>query len=192
MPQYNGPASYVVEVLEHLLRHYIVWMFVYAVVLPAPFAIWGALTIGFEGVLPWLHLSVGSPIWWFSVSHWVMFGAFPFYASARFPYASPYLTFAIAGLAGSALLAAVWTLFNGAWIEGTFLHLLLWAGAGTVAAGALGAGLMKLGGTGELHSGLGRWIGWLVVGRNAFEAFLAVDAARLKREYEAFAKPRRS
>jgi hypothetical protein len=190
MPQYNGPASYLVEVLEHLLRHYVVWLFVYAVVLPAPFVIWGALTVGLQhSLLTWLSLSVGWPVWWFSVSHLVAFAALPYYVDARFPYASPYLTFAIAGLAGASLLATFWTISGGVWMGDTFLDRFQWAGLATIAAAAFGAALLKIGGTGALHFGSSRWMGWLVVGYSAFEAFLAKDAERLKREYEEFAKP---
>ena len=156
MPQYNGAVSYFVHVVEHLLRHYVTWMFVYAVVLPAPFAIWGLIQLGFpDGVMPWLNLSLGTPVWWFGVSHLLAFVSLPYFVRVRFPYPPPFLTLATSAFVGAAMVGAV---------------------------------LMKVGGTGLLHWGLGRWVGWFVAGRDAFRAFLVADAERLKREYDAYAK----
>lgn len=192
MPRYHGLAWFLIEVLEFLLRLYIVWLFVIAIVLPAPFVIWAAFTVGFEDAIrPWLSLSVGLPLWWFAMAHWMTFLAFPYYARARFPYASPCMTFAIAGFAGVGLLGAVWTYFGDAWAGDRLLNPFQWAGLATICAAALGALMMTLGGTGQLHWGLSRWIGWLLVGREGFEAFLTADMERLKRDYEKFAKPSR-
>jgi hypothetical protein len=130
---------------------------------------------------------VGAPVWWFGVSHLVAFAGLPYFVRARFPYVSPYLTLTIAALVGAALLASVWTVFGGTWPGETFLSRFLWAALATIGASIFGAALMKLGGTGQLHWGLSRWIGWFVVGRDAFEAFLATDAERLKRKYDEYA-----
>lgn len=188
MPQYQGPFSFVVEVLVHLVRNYLAWMFVLAVVLPAPFVVWAAFTVGFEeAVRPWLALSFGSFSSWFTFAHLMTFAALPYYFPPRFPYVSLLLTFMIAACAGTALLGANWTWIGGMRAGDVLFNRFALAGLVTIGASAIGAFLMKIGGTGQLHWGFGRWFGWFVVGRSAFEAFLAEDATRLKREYDEYA-----
>lgn len=187
MPQYNGPFSFVVEVLAHLLRNYLAWMFVFAVVIPAPFVIWTTIAVGFEeAVRPWLTLMFVSMSFWFSAAHWMTFLALPYYFPPRFPYAPLLVTYAIAACTGTVLLGANWTWIGGTWAGDALLNRFAWAGIATIGASALGAMLMKLGGTGLLHWDLGRWFGWLVVGRRAFEAFLAEDAVRLKQAFDQY------
>ena len=193
MPQYNGPLTFVVEVLMHLVRSYLAWMFVLAVVLPAPFVIWAAFTVGFEeAVRPWLALWFVSLTAWFGFAHLMTFASLPYYLPPRFPYASLLLTFAIAASVGTALLGANWTWIGGVWAGDALANRFVWAGILTIGVSAIGAFLMKLGGTGLLHWGIGRWLGWFVVGRPAFEAFLVKDAARLKQAYDEYAESVRS
>jgi hypothetical protein len=61
MPQYNGPAYFFVEVLVHLLRNYLGWFVLFAILVPAPWLIWAAYRDGIElAVDSWLPLSVSS------------------------------------------------------------------------------------------------------------------------------------
>ena len=189
MPQYHGPVRFLVDVLAHLVRNYLAWMFVFAIVLPSPFFLWAIIAVGVEETLrTWPPLTLASVSSWFSFAHVMTFLMFRHYFSPRFPYASPYLTFAIAAPVGAALVGTNWMLNGGGWAGDALLNKFEWAGVVTAGAAILGALIAHLGGTGALHWGPGRWFGWLVVGRAAFEAFLEQDAERLEREYDAYAR----
>ena len=48
MPQFNGPLSFLVEVLGHLAWNYLAWIFVLVILLPAPFVVWAVVAVGLE------------------------------------------------------------------------------------------------------------------------------------------------
>lgn len=179
MPEYNGPSYYVVEVLVHLLRNYLAWVLLFAILLPAPFAIAAALRGGLEeavqSLLPLQFWSLSS---WFSFAHVMTFFTFRYYFAPRFPYVSPYTTFALAAAIGAALLGLNWTLSSGTWAGDTLLNRFLWAAAVTVGIAAVGTLTFQLLGWGVLRWGPGRWFGWFVVGRTPFDAFVAAEMAR--------------
>jgi hypothetical protein len=175
MPQYNGPGYFFVEVLVHVLRNYLAWFLLFAILVPAPFALMTMARGGFEEAVESLFPSF--QLWsvssWLSFAHVMTFFLFPIYFAPRFPYMSPYLSFAQAGVIGALLLAVNWTLATGNWAGETLLTRFLWAAtvtAGVAATGALTFGLL---GTGIFRWGPLRWLGWFVVGRTPYEAFVA-------------------
>lgn len=184
MPQYNGPLAFLLGVLLQLLRSYAAWIFIFAIVMPAPFAIWGMVEGRVEeAVRMWLPRSSVSLSSWFSFAHLMTFLMFQPYFASRFPYAPAPLTFVVAGAIGGALLGLNWTLMGGDWNSDAMTARLLWAAIVTAGMGLFGALMWHVGGSSALHWGPGRWLGWLFVGRTAFEAFLEQEAARLRREY---------
>ena len=178
MPEYNGPFYFSIEVLVHLLRNYLAWILLFAILLPAPFAIWTALRGGMDvAVQSWLPLQFWALSSWFSFAHVMTFFTFRYYFAPRFPYASRYTTFAVAAAIGAVLLGANWTLAGG-WMGEAMLNRFLWAGVVTVAIAAIGTLTFQLLGWGVLRWGPGRWFGWFVVGRVPFDAFVAAETAR--------------
>lgn len=131
----------------------------------------------------WLPLTSVSLSSWFSFAHVMTFLMFQAYFSSRFAYAPAPLTFVVAGAIGCALLGLNWTMMSGDWDSDAMATRLLWAAILTAGLSLLGALIWHIGGSSALHWGPGRWLGWLIVGRVAFEAFLEQEAARLRREY---------
>ncbi|NOT42601.1 MAG: hypothetical protein HOP13_19165 [Alphaproteobacteria bacterium] len=178
MPQYNGPAYFAVEAFVHLLRNYLAWFLVFAILLPAPWVIATALSKGLEmAVESWLPLKVSSLVSWMSFAHVMTFFTFRYYFAPRFPYTSPYATFALAAPMGAALIGLNWTLAGG-WMGEAMINRFLWAAMLTVAIAAIGTLTFQLLGWGVLRWGPGRWFGWFVVGRIPFDAFIAAEAAK--------------
>jgi hypothetical protein len=181
MPQYNGPAYFFVEVLVHVVRNYLAWFILFAILVPAPFAISTMLRGGFEEAIEsWLPVRLWSLSSWISFAHVMTFFLFPVYFAPRFPYMSPYLTFAQAAVIGALLMAINWTLSTGAWAGDTLLNRFLWAAAVTIGIAAAGSLTFGLLGTGIFRWGPGRWLGWFIVGRAPFDAFAAKPASLLK------------
>ncbi len=179
MPEYNGPTYFTVEVLVHLLRNYLAWILLFAILLPAPWAISTALRVGVEeAVQSWLPLQFWSVSSWLSFAHVMTFFTFLYYFVPRFPYASRYTTFAVAAAIGALLLGLNWTLSSGAWAGETLINRFLWAGVVTVGIAAVGMLTFQLLGSGIFRWGPGRWLGWFIVGRAPYEAFVASTAVR--------------
>ena len=178
MPAYNGPFYFFVEVLVHLLRNYLAWILLFAILLPAPFAILtalrGDLDAAVQSLLPLHFWSLSS---WFSFAHVMTFFTFRYYFAPRFAYASRYATFALAAAIGAVLLGVNWTLAGG-WMGDAMLNRFLWASVVTVAIAAIGTLTFQLVGWAVLRWGPGRWFGWFVVGRVPYDAFIAAEAAR--------------
>lgn len=179
MPQYNGPVYFFVEVLVHVLRNYLAWFVLFAILLPAPFAISTMVRGGFEeAVASWLPLQVWSVSSWISFAHVMTFFLYPIYFAPRFPYMSPYLSFAQAAVIGALLLAINWTLSTGAWAGDTLLTRFVWAAAVTAGVAATGSLTFGLLGTGIFRWGPLRWLGWFIVGHTPYEAFVAAKTPR--------------
>lgn len=178
MPQYNGPAYFFVEVLVHLLRNYLGWFVVFAILVPAPWVIWAVMRDGVEvAVDAWLPLQVSALVSWISFAHVMTFFTFRYYFAPRFPYMSPYTTFALAAPLGAAFIGLNWTLAGG-WMGEALINRFVWAVLLTVGIAAVGALTFQLLGWGILRWGPGRWFGWFVVGREPFEAFIAAEKSR--------------
>lgn len=178
MPEYNGPTYFAVEVLVHLLRNYLAWIILFAFLLPAPFAIATLMREGVETTIQsWLPLQwpVSS---WLSFAHVMTFFTFRYYFQPRFPYASPYTTFAVAAAIGAVLLGVNWTLSSGTWAGETLINRFLWAGVVTVGIAAIGMLTFELLGWRIFRWGPGRWLGWFVVGREPYEAMVEKAQAR--------------
>jgi hypothetical protein len=178
MPQYNGPGYFFVEVLVHVVRNYLAWFILFAILVPAPFAILTMLRGGFEEAIEsWLPLQFWSLSSWVSFAHVMTFFLFPIYFAPRFPYMSPYLTFAQAGVIGALLMAINWTLSTGAWAGDTLFNRFLWAVVVTVGIAAAGSLTFGLLGNGLFRFGPLRWLGWFIVGRAPYDDFCAKAAA---------------
>jgi hypothetical protein len=173
MPQYNGPTYFFVEVLVHILRNYLVWFVLFAILLPAPFTLGTIMRGGFEEAVQSLvpTFQIWSVSSWISFAHVVTFFLFPIYFAPRFPYMSPYNVFALAAAIGTVLIGANWTLSGGDWAGATLFNRFLWAAF--VTAGVAGTGVLtfQLLGSWIFRHGPGRWLGWLIVGRTPYEAF---------------------
>lgn len=177
MPQYNGPAYFFVEVLVHVVRNYLAWILLFAILVPAPFALSTMLRGGFEeAVEAWLpqFWTLGA---WVSFAHVMTFFLFPIYFAPRFPYISAYLSFAQAAAIGALLMAVNWSLSAGDWAGQTVLTRFLWAATVTVGIAVTGALTFGLLGTGIFKWGPLRWLGWLIVGRTPYEAFATATPA---------------
>lgn len=189
MPQYHGLVSHLVDVAVTVVRAYLVWLFIMAVVLPAPFVIWAAAAGdaggALRGFLPQSLEDLSSRI---NFVHPVSFASLVFFLPARFPYASPIVTFAIAAALGSGLLVLNWSLLAGEWTQSALITRSSLAVAETVAAGLFGALIFRLNRSSGLGEAPGKWIGWLVVGRGVCEAYAAEEAVRLQRECDDYAK----
>ncbi len=178
MPQYNGPAYFLVEVSVHLLRNYLGWFLVFAILLPAPWVIATALRQGVEtAVDSWLPLSLSSLVSWASFAHVMTFFTFRYYFAPRFPYMSPYTTFAVAAAMGALLLGLNWTLAGG-WMGEALINRFVWAVLLTVGIAVIGTLTFQLLGWGVLRWGPGRWLGWFMVGHAPYDAFVDAEKAR--------------
>lgn len=194
MPKYNGSVSFVVEVLAHLLWCYIIFALAFLIFAGAFFALLGA---GFGGFVLVAGLATGDPPFSIGSLHFVTMGWFTVYFAPRFPYASQLLTFALATLFGAMTVTTAWALDRfgmpsseaaGVWVASHSDDLAVTPAiviAASVIAGLIGK-LVHVGGVGAYLWGPGRWIGWVIVGRAAYEAFAEREAARLRREYDEY------
>ena len=195
--QRNVGIGYGFEVVGHLLWAYAVMIVVWSVLSGLFFLV---ISGGKIDIVRDTLIAFAAPSFFFATVHVFIFAAFRYYFLPRFPNAPLSYTFVIATVAGSILLTLVWTLdafrtsapsnsfgIFPAWVGDHLPGLLMLSGmaAGlTLAAGAFGWLLEQLGGQQRLMWGAGRWLGWLITGREAYEAFLAKEAARLHQAYE--------
>jgi len=198
MPKFNGVVSYPIEVLLHLLWCYVCFSLVYAG-LTIPFTAAAAFGghLG-EALAAWVALFAGNALFFLACVHALTCLMFRSYFVPRFPYAPPLLTFALAALFGSVIVSVA----AGAdsyvadaaalsqWWDGHRSYVLTWflgAQIGASAAGLFGWLIYSLGGQAAAMSGVGRWLGWLIVGRAAFDAYVEREASQLQKEYDGYA-----
>jgi hypothetical protein len=117
------------------------------------------------------------------------------YVLPRFPYAPALLTFVVAVLSGSLLLALAWTanrfsvrLLSEGWAGFNELSDVFARFSVAVVLALLGGvvGYMQryTGQDGAPLLGIGAWMGRMIVGRDAYDAHIAKESARLKRDYD--------
>ncbi len=177
MPQYNGPAYFFAEVLVHVLRNYLAWILLFAILVPAPFAISTILRGGFEEGVESLVPQFWSVSAWISFAHVMTFFLFPVYFVPRFPYVPGYLSFAAAALIGALLMAVNWSWDADEWAGDAVLKRFLWAALVTMGIAGTGALTFALLGTGMFKWPPFRWLGWFIVGRMPYEAFATAAPA---------------
>ncbi|MBL9096243.1 MAG: hypothetical protein JNK07_04895 [Alphaproteobacteria bacterium] len=203
MPQYNGVVSYAFEVLLHLLWSYVVFAILLCVVLPAPLVLlWAFGGNGMEVALGFLILFASAPAITFGWVHLAVFTVSRVYFLPRFPYAPASVTLLVAIAFGSILLAlaAYVPLPFGITLESdasatarafermSLLERVGFSGVLSAFVAAVGAFFLSLGGTGPYTYGLAKWLGWLIIGREAFDAFVERETAKLSREYDEYVK----
>lgn len=204
MRDVTGILAYPLQVLAHLIWSYAVWMILISIILPLPFVA-AAIVSGqsfVEAWRPWVSMLADSPRFHIGAAHVMVCLSFAVYFAPRFPRAPKLLTFILATLFGSAVLAPEWS-----WSDlpnaVTFLATLdsqrlqlatnfLGTVAMSVGAGLFGAFIYSIGGNGGFILGGGSWLGRLIVGRKTFDEFADREIARLRREYDEYAKTRRS
>ena len=203
MSTYNGAIAYPFEVLLHLLWSYVVFAVVLCIFLPAPLVLLGAFGgNGTEVAVGFFMLFAAVPATTFAWVHVAIFSVFRVYFAPRFPYAPFWVTLAIALTLGSTLLAA------GSYVPSPFemtlepqvsekiqafaqLHFVARLGLSvllTILVAMAGGVLLSIGGMGPFTYGLAKWLGWLIVGRDAYDAFVERERAKLSGEYGEYVK----
>lgn len=199
MPRYNGAVSYLIEVPLHLLWCYavvslLVPIFAVPLVIVALMSeeIFKTLFSSASAVLDAVPFILGA-------LHFYTFMRFRQFVQPRFPYAPALLTFVVAALAGSVLLALAWTAdrFSVRLVSEGLAGFREWADV--MGRFSLAIVLAILGGTfGYMQrwtnqdvaplSAVGAWMGRLIVGRETYDAFVAGEWARLEKEYDDYRK----
>jgi hypothetical protein len=188
------------EVIGHLLWCYAVMIGVFLVGATMIFLVFSGGKVGL--VRDFIESFLTRPAFVFGMLHVIILTSFRFYFLPRFPGASPTTMFAIVAVFGTLALSVIWSLdtfrdavpsgnveafFN--WLrahaEEPLSRLLISAGI-TLGAGGFGLVMEQFGGQQRLMWGIGRWIGWLIVGRKTYEDFLVREKARLQRDYDAY------
>ncbi len=186
MPRYRGAATYLFEVVLMVFWSHFVWHSFGALFMLVASGVSGALS----GDNAWLSfdrmLVILDPRRWLLIAHLAVFTFYPVYLFPRFPFAPRLLTFAIAFFVSVAVVAAQWSMRSGQWSLDAFVSSIGFVGGLTAVWSVLSALIYKVGGPARVLDGVGRLLGWLFVGRAAYEAFRGQESARLQREYEAF------
>jgi hypothetical protein len=203
MPTYNGIIAYPIEVLLHLAWCYVVFAVLLCIVLPAPLVtLWALNGNGAEVALGFFMLFSSAPGLTLGWVHLAVFAVLRVYFLPRFPFAPSWVTVAIAVAFGSIALALATyvlppfdvTLEPGAaalvraFERTTFIERAGLFAVFTGLAATASAILLTFAGPGAYTYGLAKWIGWLVVGREAFDAFVERETAKLSREYDEYVK----
>ena len=104
MPQYNGPISFVFEVLAHLLWCYFIFALTYLIFAGALFALLGAKFGGFVLVA---GLAASNPTFSVGMLHFMTMVWFTVYFAPRFRYTTQLLTFVLAMSFGAMIVTSV-------------------------------------------------------------------------------------
>jgi hypothetical protein len=189
MPRFNGYIAFPFEVLAHLLSCYLLTGFLFLVIAVVVVALFGH---GVDGAVLIAVLAARYPSGSVAVLQFVVMGQYWLNFMPRFPYAPPAMTFALATLFGALIVVATWVVENysadassqaiAVWIASHQSGLEQWF-FGSVLASLLAALVGQI--NYELHWWFfgppwapTRWLGWLMVGREAYEDFIERERTR--------------
>lgn len=198
MPQYNGVAAYMVEVLGQLLWCYAVLGAFFTLFFGSILALlsWQAEVFFIVPTMGLMH-----PTFALAVLQLMSFGSFHLTFAPRFPYAAALVTFVLATLYAALVMAVVAIIENFTkvglpWTPSTFVlwsHLttadvwvpVLFSLAISIVWGGLGwiAWLLEralLSDRYLRHLRFTAWLGRLIVGREAFDRFIEREQERLQ------------
>lgn len=193
MPRYNGPIAYPLEVFAHLLWAYVLFGAVFAL-LALPFVIFAAFDgHAVDAIEGFGSIVIHGPVFFLAGLHMMLCASSWFALTPRFPYAPAWLTSVLSSIFGASILTVatavqvntdvasrfgseaeaagiVWLLYFALSIFTTLFGLAMRA------SGAIAPGV----------SFKFPWFGRLLVGREAYDAFLASEESRLHNEYEEY------